>query len=190
VDKEFNADITAGSPDYWYPDRWLCFLLLGRPAPVEKRCLVVTESKTQDSARVLEELRSISSKSTRRSLAEETNKRQKVYHNNSNSSIDKNSEVIDLSISPPLNSCSTLTTSTNSSRQIEVSVRRNNDSVSDDDKLLIKCQALLDILYKQAIQDENDIELQTQIKELERKKIKILRLQFEQLEKKLGYDEL
>ena len=185
MDKEFNADITAGSPDYWYPDRWLCFLLLGRPAPVEKRCLVVTESKTQDSERVLEELRSISSKSTRRSLvAEDTNKRQKVNHNNSSS------EVIDLSTSPPLNSCSTLTTSTNSSRQIEVSVRRNNDSVSDDDKLLMKCQALLDILYKQAIKDENDIELQTQIKELERKKIKILRLQFEQLEKKLGYDEL
>jgi hypothetical protein len=56
--------------------------------------------------------------------------------------------------------------------------------------LLHKYQDTLDSLYKQALKNPDNESIQTDINEIENKKIKILKLQLNEMENKLGYTNL
>ena len=66
IEISLAKDLKDGAPKSWYPNCWLCFWFLGRPAPVDKRFLVVTESKANTNVDALEMLRSTANKSTRK----------------------------------------------------------------------------------------------------------------------------
>ena len=209
TEAKFMNDMSAGAPLNWYPNYWLCFLFLGRPAPVDKRCLVVSASHSEDASDALEMLGAISNKTNRRSIAELNASRRRQAFGEVDSTEDSSDSGRQLFPFTPMSQKTSSTSDSSQSssstkvvtspprrpRQLEVTLKRqvvdltDNDIITPDD-LISKYDQTIDSLYKQSKFNPSDLSILSEIQEIERKRGKILKLQLLQMEEKLGYSNI
>ena len=211
TEAKFMNDMSAGAPLNWYPNYWLCFLFLGRPAPEDKRCLVASESKTDTTVDALQQLMTVSNKTNRRSIAELACPRKKnksdvidLVDCSPDSTSDSSVGTLGLNslhCTPPVrrqeigyNSSSSMSDRTPHKPPKQVEVILNKDKFSSvvysNSYLLKNYTDTLDTLYIQKQRTPDDVELNNQIEFIEKKKIKLLMKEAELAEKHLGYTDM